>query len=61
MSIRTSIAIRGLLMTSAAMVCAQPSWAQETEQVAAEANEAAEAADTEGTNEIVVTARRPLA
>ena len=58
MSIRTSIAIRGLLMTSAAMVCAQPSWAQETEQVAAEANEAAEAADTEGTNEIVVTARR---
>jgi iron complex outermembrane receptor protein len=58
MSIRTSFAVRGLLLASAAIIAAQPAWAQETEQVAAEANEAAAAADTEGTNEIVVTARR---
>ena len=58
MSNRTVAAVRGLLLAGAAVACAQPGWAQETEQVAAEANEAAEAADVEGTNEIVVTARR---
>src|SRR5688572_12667147 len=57
MSIRTSNAVRGVLLTGAVIIAAQPAWAQETEQVAAEANQA-EAADTEGTNEIVVTARR---
>ena len=58
MSNRTVAAVRGLLLAGAAIACAQPAWAQETEQVAAEANESAEAADVEGTNEIVVTARR---
>jgi iron complex outermembrane receptor protein len=57
MSIRT-VTVRGLLLASAATLCAQPGWSQETEQVAAEANQAAETADTEGTNDIVVTARR---
>ena len=59
MSIRTSIAIRGMLLTSAAIIAAQPTWAQEAEQVAVAANEAAEetqAGPDDG--EIVVTARR---
>jgi iron complex outermembrane recepter protein len=51
MSNRTA-AVRGLMLASAAMMLAQPAWAQETEQAAAEA------ADVEGTNDIVVTARR---
>ena len=58
MSNRTVAAVRGLLLAGVAISCAQPAWAQETEQAAAEANEAAEAADVEGTNDIVVTARR---
>ena len=57
MSKRTVTDVRGLLLASAAMICAQPAWAQETEQVAAEQNAQSEA-EVEGTNEIVVTARR---
>ena len=55
----STVAVRGLL-ASVAILSVQPALAQETEQAAAEANEAAETAgaDTDGTNDIVVTARR---
>ncbi|HET9398247.1 MAG TPA: TonB-dependent receptor, partial [Sphingomicrobium sp.] len=57
MSNRTVTAVRGLLLASAAFACAQPALAQDTEQVAAEANaQADETAQDSG--EIVVTARR---
>ncbi len=56
MNYRT-VTARALLLAGAAIALAQPALAQETEQVAADANEATEA-DTEGTNDIVVTARR---
>src|SRR5688572_12396566 len=57
MNYRTVTAARALL-ASVAVLSVQPALAQETEQVAAEAKEAAEAADTEGTNDVVITARR---
>lgn len=57
MSNRTVFAVRGLLLASAAIICAAPAWAQDAEQVAAEENaQAGEAAEESG--EIVVTARR---
>jgi iron complex outermembrane receptor protein len=57
MSYRTATAVRGLLLASAAIICAQPAWAQDAEQIAAEQNaKAGEAAEESG--EIVVTARR---
>ena len=58
MSNRTAAAVRGLLLASAAMMLAQPAWGQEAGQATAQADEAATAADVEGTNDIVVTARR---
>ena len=57
MSYRTVTAVRGLLLASAAIMIAQPAWAQDAEQVAAAENaQAGEAAQESG--EIVVTARR---
>ena len=59
MSNRTATAARGLLLASAAIMFAQPVWAQQTEQAAAEANQATEeAGPAETTGDIVVTARR---
>jgi iron complex outermembrane receptor protein len=57
MSSRTITAVRGLLLAGVAISCAQPAWAQEAEQVAAEAN-ADDASAAQDSGEIVVTARR---
>ncbi|MDP9422000.1 MAG: TonB-dependent receptor [Pseudomonadota bacterium] len=59
MSNRT-VTARALLLAGAALLFAQPAWAQDAEQVAAEPNEQAEEAGAEPaeTGEIVVTARR---
>ena len=58
MNYRT-IAARALLLAGAAML-AQPAWAQNSEQVAADANQPAEEAGEApvDTGEIIVTARR---
>src|SRR4030095_4011709 len=57
MSNRNVTAVRGLLLASVAITLAQPVWAQDAEQIAAQENaQAGEAAEDSG--EIVVTARR---
>ncbi|MFL6769982.1 MAG: TonB-dependent receptor, partial [Sphingomicrobium sp.] len=58
MSYRTVTAVRGLLLASAAMIFAQPVWAQDAEPVAAQENSQASDAVPEDSSEIVVTARR---
>jgi iron complex outermembrane receptor protein len=58
MSYRTVTAVRGLLLASAAMMFAQPVWAQDAEPVAAQENNQASDAVPEDSSEIVVTARR---
>ncbi|MFL6738300.1 MAG: TonB-dependent receptor plug domain-containing protein, partial [Sphingomicrobium sp.] len=58
MSYRTVTAVRGLLLASAAMMFAQPVWAQDAEPVAAQENSQASDAVPEDSSEIVVTARR---
>ncbi|HYC65316.1 MAG TPA: TonB-dependent receptor, partial [Reyranellaceae bacterium] len=59
MSNRT-VTARALLLAGAALLFAQPAWAQDAEQVAAETNEQADetGAEPAATGEIVVTARR---
>jgi iron complex outermembrane receptor protein len=57
MSSRTITVVRGLLLAGVAISCGQPAWAQNAEQVAAEAN-ADDASAAQDSGEIVVTARR---